>query len=137
MKNLDFSVIAPYMTLLPAAIKMVLTIGLCAFVLASLLAVVVGNLRSRPRWKPLEVLLGFYVEFFRGTPLMEVSESTLYPILRRLETGGCVSTFSQEHSGRLRKYYRLEPPGMEKIRQFLDEAEEMRRIYQYIEEESR
>ena len=71
------------------------------------------------------------------SPYMEVSESTLYPILRRLETGGCVSTFSQEHSGRLRKYYRLEPPGMEKIRQFLDEADEMRRIYQYIEEESR
>jgi len=70
MKNLDFSVIAPYMTLLPAAVRMVLTIGLCAFVLASLLAVTVGSLRSRPRWKPLEFLLGFYVEFFRGTPLM-------------------------------------------------------------------
>ena len=70
MKNLNFSVIAPYMTLLPAAIKMVLTIGLCAFQLASLLAVVVGNLRSCPHWKPLEVLLAFYVEFFRGTPLM-------------------------------------------------------------------
>lgn len=71
------------------------------------------------------------------SPYIEVSESTLYPILRRLETGGCVSTFSQEYNGRLRKYYRLEPPGEEKIRQFLGEAEEMRRIYQYIEEESR
>jgi len=68
---------------------------------------------------------------------IEVSESTLYPILRRLETSGCVSTFSQEHNGRLRKYYCIEPPGLEKVREFLGEAEEMRRIYQYIEEESR
>ncbi len=69
------------------------------------------------------------------SPYIDVSESTLYPILRRLESSGCVSTFSQEHNGRLRKYYRLEIPGQEKIQQFLSEAEEMRRIYQYVEEE--
>jgi PadR family transcriptional regulator PadR len=71
------------------------------------------------------------------SPYIDVLESTLYPILRRLESSGCVSTFTQEHNGRLRKYYRLEPPGREKIRIFLGEAEEMRRIYQYIEEESK
>ncbi len=71
------------------------------------------------------------------SPCIEVSESTLYPILRRLEASGCVSTFSREHNGRLRKYYRIEPPGREKIREFLGEAEQMRRIYQYIEEESK
>jgi len=70
------------------------------------------------------------------SPTIEVSESTLYPILRRLEAGGFVSTFSQEHNGRLRKYYRIEPPGKEKVRQFLSEEEELRRIYHYIEEES-
>jgi PadR family transcriptional regulator PadR len=71
------------------------------------------------------------------SPYIEVSESTLYPILRRLEAGDCVSTFSQEHNGRLRKYYRIEPQGKEKVRQFLSEAEEMRRIYQFVEEESK
>jgi PadR family transcriptional regulator PadR len=70
------------------------------------------------------------------SPYIKVSESTLYPILRRLEASGCVSTFTQEHNGRLRKYYRIEALGKEKIRQFLSEAEELRRIYQYIEEES-
>ena len=70
------------------------------------------------------------------TPYLSVTESTLYPILRRLEASGCVSTFTQEHSGRLRKYYKLEQPGKEKIDQFLAEAEEMRRIYEYVEEES-
>ncbi len=67
---------------------------------------------------------------------IEVTGSTLYPILRRLEAGGYVSTFSQDHNGRLRKYYRIEPAGAEKVKQFLDEAGEMRRIYQYIEEAS-
>jgi PadR family transcriptional regulator PadR len=71
------------------------------------------------------------------SPYIAVTESTLYPILRRLESAGCVSTFSQEHSGRLRKYYRLEQSGKEKIAQFLDEAEEMRRIYSFIEEGSK
>lgn len=70
------------------------------------------------------------------TPYIAVSESTLYPILRRLEGTGCVSTFTQEHSGRLRKYYKLEQPGKEKIEQFLAEAEEMRCIYKYVEEDS-
>ncbi|MCI2046905.1 MAG: PadR family transcriptional regulator [Faecalibacterium sp.] len=67
---------------------------------------------------------------------IEVTGSTLYPILRRLEAGGYVSTFSQDHNGRMRKYYRIEPPGAEKVKQFLDEAGEMRRIYQYVEEAS-
>lgn len=63
-----------------------------------------------------------------------VSESTLYPILRRLEAGGFVSTYSQEYNGRIRKYYKIEQPGLQKVQNFLDEAEEMRRIYTFIEE---
>lgn len=70
-------------------------------------------------------------------PYISISESTLYPILRRLENSECVSTFTQEHNGRLRKYYRLEAPGREKITQFLAEAQEMQRVYQYIEEASK
>jgi len=67
-------------------------------------------------------------------PYIEVSESTLYPILRRLEANGCVSTYTEEYNGRLRKYYRIEPPGLEKVRTFLDEAEEMKKLYTFIEE---
>ena len=63
-----------------------------------------------------------------------VPESTLYPILRRLEASGCVSTYSQEHNGRTRKYYKIEQPGLQKVKDFLGEAEEMRRIYTFIEE---
>ena len=36
---------------------------------------------------------------------VEISESTLYPILRRLEAAGALTVYSAEHNGRLRKYY--------------------------------
>ena len=42
---------------------------------------------------------------------IEISESTLYPILRRLESGGCLTVYTVEHSGRLRKFYRITPRG--------------------------
>ncbi|MCH4239570.1 MAG: PadR family transcriptional regulator [Oscillospiraceae bacterium] len=64
---------------------------------------------------------------------IEVSESTLYPILRRLENSGCVSTYKQEYNGRIRKYYKIEQPGLEKVQEFLNEAAEMKRIYQFVE----
>jgi PadR family transcriptional regulator PadR len=64
---------------------------------------------------------------------IEISESTLYPILRRLETNGCVSTYSEEYNGRIRKYYKIEQPGIEKVQAFLNESEEMRKIYTFVE----
>ena len=35
---------------------------------------------------------------------VEISESTLYPILKRLDAAKCLTTYSREHNGRLRKY---------------------------------
>jgi PadR family transcriptional regulator PadR len=67
-------------------------------------------------------------------PYIAVAESTLYPILRRLEANGCVSTYTQEYNGRMRKYYRMEQPGLEKVKAFLAEWEEMKKIYTFIEE---
>ena len=37
--------------------------------------------------------------------VLSISESTLYPVLRRLETSGALRVYSIEHNGRLRKYY--------------------------------
>ena len=34
-----------------------------------------------------------------------IKESTLYPILKKLEKAGFLTTYSQEHQGRKRKYY--------------------------------
>ena len=65
---------------------------------------------------------------------IDISESTLYPILRRLESTACLSTYQEDYNGRTRKYYRIEAPGLEKLRDFLSEADEMKRIYAFIEE---
>ena len=61
---------------------------------------------------------------------IEISESTLYPILRRLESGGCLTVYTVEHSGRLRKFYRITPGGVGVIDQFLASWPEIQRVYQ-------
>lgn len=67
--------------------------------------------------------------------VMELSESTLYPVLRRLEQQGCLLTRSQEHGGRLRKYYRLTDSGVIRLRGFRGEWREVKRAVDYIMEE--
>lgn len=49
---------------------------------------------------------------------IEISESTLYPILRRLEAGGSLTVYSVEHSGRLRKFYRVTRPASDRSTSF-------------------
>ena len=66
------------------------------------------------------------------SPLISISESTLYPILRRLETGGFVSVRSAEHNGRLRKYYMITSLGLKKIEYFVEEWKEIALIYKFV-----
>jgi PadR family transcriptional regulator PadR len=65
-------------------------------------------------------------------PYVDVSESTLYPILRRLEAAGCLTVRSVEHNGRLRKYYHITPAGLERIAAFREEWKEILSIYQFV-----
>lgn len=50
--------------------------------------------------------------------LMPVSESTLYPVLRRLQKDDCLETFDQEFAGRNRRYYRLTARGGEALARY-------------------
>lgn len=63
---------------------------------------------------------------------VEISESTLYPILRRLEGGGLLTEYKMEHNGRLRKYYRITDAGRTRLAEFGREWEEMNRIYRFV-----
>lgn len=63
---------------------------------------------------------------------IEVSESTLYPILKRLESGGCLATYTKEYNGRLRRYYKITQSGCEKISEFVRDWDEIARVYEYI-----
>ena len=65
-------------------------------------------------------------------PYVELSESTLYPILKRMEQSGCITEYSVAHNGRLRKYYQLTPLGQKRIDDFLIEWEEVRKAYDFI-----
>ena len=70
-------------------------------------------------------------------PYVEVSESTLYPILRRLETAELLTVYSQEHGGRLRKYYHITEAGIARLSLFLEEWKEIESIYNFIVQEEK
>ena len=65
---------------------------------------------------------------------IEVTESTLYPILKRLETGGLVESYTVEYNGRLRKYYKITFAGKQKIAEYVEDWKEAVKIYNYIVE---
>lgn len=65
-------------------------------------------------------------------PYVEISESTLYPILRRLEAAQLLTVRSAEHNGRLRKYYRITEAGRKRIETFKTEWNEIMSIYRFV-----
>lgn len=68
---------------------------------------------------------------------VEVSESTLYPILKRLEQNGSLKTYRQEYNGRMRKYYQLTEEGQRKIDAFLGEWDELKSMYEFVAEQNK
>ncbi len=66
--------------------------------------------------------------------VIEISESTLYPILKRLENNDCLEVYSVEHNGRLRKYFKIKDEGYNKIKDFILEWEEVTKIFEFIKE---
>lgn len=65
-------------------------------------------------------------------PYVEISESTLYPILRRLEKQDLLQVRSMEYQGRLRKYYHITQEGIERIEAFREDWEELVAINAFI-----
>ena len=68
-------------------------------------------------------------------PYMDMSESTLYTILKRLETADMLTVRTAEHGGRLRKYYRITDVGLRRIEDFREEWREIMSIYQFVTKE--
>ena len=68
-------------------------------------------------------------------PYIELSESTLYTILKRLETANMLTVRTAEHGGRLRKYYHITDGGLRRIADFKDEWKEILSIYQFVTKE--
>ncbi len=70
-------------------------------------------------------------------PCVELSESTLYTILKRLEASDMLTVRTAEHGGRLRKYYHITEAGLERIEEFKDEWKEIMTIYQFVTKEDK
>ena len=68
-------------------------------------------------------------------PYVELSESTLYTILKRLEAAKMLTVRTAEHEGRLRKYYRITPDGLGRIEDFKNEWKEVVSIWQFVAKE--
>lgn len=68
-------------------------------------------------------------------PFVEISESTLYPILRRLESAELLTVRSAEQNGRLRKYYHITQLGLDRIEEFKADWEELLSIYRFVVKE--
>ena len=68
-------------------------------------------------------------------PYIEMSESTLYTILKRLEAAQMVNIRSAEHNGRLRKYYSIAETGLKRIDEFRDDWKEIMTIYRFVSRE--
>ena len=70
-------------------------------------------------------------------PYVELSESTLYTILKRLENLGFLTVRSVEHDGRIRKYYRITAAGLARIDEFKEDWLQILAIYRFVTKEER
>ena len=68
-------------------------------------------------------------------PCIELSESTLYTILKRLESANMLTVHTAEHGGRLRKYYHITREGLKRLEEFKTEWREVMVIYQFVTKE--
>ena len=66
---------------------------------------------------------------------IELSESTLYTILKRLETNNMLIVRNVEHDGRIRKYYHITNIGLKRLEDFKMEWKELMTIYNYVVKE--
>ncbi len=65
-------------------------------------------------------------------PCIELSESTLYTILKRLESANMLTVRTAEHGGRLRKYYHITQAGTKRLAEFREEWKQIMAIYQFV-----
>ena len=57
---------------------------------------------------------------------ISISESTMYPVLRRLQKNNYLTTYDQPYQGRNRRYYSVTPSGREQFWQFYDQWRQLR-----------
>lgn len=64
-----------------------------------------------------------YTLTVRVKEIVDISESTLYPVLRRLQKDACLTTYDQPYQGRNRRYYKITDVGRERLAFYRQEWE--------------
>ena len=67
--------------------------------------------------------------------VIEISESTLYPILKRLEATKCLTSYTVEHNGRLRRFYSITENGVDKIKDYPTDFKQLMQVNEFIGKE--
>ena len=62
----------------------------------------------------------------RVKAVLDISESTLYPVLRRLQKEGCQTVYDQPYQGRNRRYYAITRRGQDRLEQIRGEWRQLR-----------
>ena len=70
-------------------------------------------------------------------PYIQLSESTLYTILKRLENGNMLTVNTTLHAGRIRKYYQITKDGLNRIEEFKTDWNEILSIYKFVTKEDK
>ena len=68
-------------------------------------------------------------------PYIEMSESTLYTILKRLENQDMITVYTVEYNSRLRKYYHITDKGKDRLSDFIEDWREIMLIYKFVSKE--
>ena len=67
------------------------------------------------------------------SPVLKLSESTLYTILKRLEESKMILVRTTMHDGRVRKYYHITDKGLNRLEDFKNEWKDLMEIYSFID----
>lgn len=70
-----------------------------------------------------------YILLNEVSKYINVSDFALYPILRRLEKDHCLSSYSRNYNGRIRKYYSITPLGLEKLKEAKSDWEIIKNVF--------
>lgn len=65
-----------------------------------------------------------YILTQRAKQLMDISDSTLYPVLKRLQKEGALVTYDQSFQGRNRRYYSITERGRNLLTEYITEWNE-------------
>ncbi|KRM33920.1 PadR family transcriptional regulator [Lentilactobacillus parafarraginis] len=64
--------------------------------------------------------------------VIKISESTLYPILKRLEKKQFIESHNQIYNNRVRRYYHITPIGVASGKDFLKDERTIQHLYDFI-----